>query len=169
MGKDLLMRVLPELKYTYLPFLQRYLEVLERCRARGCTYIVLSTYRSYPDQMKLYAQGRTAAGIIITHNKAGRSAHNFGAAADCAFDCSKSSNGTNSWDPQNYVVLAEEAKREGLEWGGNMTIKEFGHVSWPGLTDRRRLRELDMAYRTGGLAAAWDLLDDEGGGPGRIA
>lgn len=169
MGKDLLMRVLPDLKFTYLPFLQVYLDVLERCRARGCTYMVLSTWRSYKKQMELYAQGRTNAGIIITHNKAGRSAHNFGAAADCVLDFSCSNVALPSHDPKNYTVLAEEAKRAGLEWGGDMALKEYGHVAWPGLTDRKRLRQLDVAFRSVGLQAVWDILDEEGGGPGRVA
>lgn len=169
MGKDLLMRVLPDLKFTYLPFLQRYLEVLERCRARGCTYMVLSTWRSYKSQMELYAQGRTNAGVIITHHKSGRSPHNFGAAADCAFDCSKSQNGTNSWDPKNYAVLAEEAKREGLEWGGNFPLKEYGHVAWPGMNDMKLMRRLDDTFKKYGLQAVWDILDEEGDSGPRVA
>lgn len=160
MSKDLLMRVLPDLKYTYLPFLTRYMDVLERCRLRGWTYRVLATHRSYEAQMARYAEGRTAPGVIVSHSTAGRSAHNFGCAADAVYDYASPMR--SDYEPANYRVLGEEAKRAGLEWGGDTALKEWGHVQWPGM-DRKYLRQLDTLLKKGGLNAVWDLLDEESG------
>ena len=42
-------------------------------------------YRSRAEQTKLYAQGRTSLGKIVTYAKAGQSPHNYGLAFDIAF------------------------------------------------------------------------------------
>ena len=161
MSKDLLTRVLPSLKFTYMPFLERYLEALEKCRARGATYYAISLYRSYEEQTKLYAQGRTAAGAIVTNARAGSSAHNFGCAADCARDANLQLAGLQpTWNAKDYSILGEEVVKVGLEWAGNWkTFKEYGHVGWPGLSNPAMLKKLDVAFRKEGLQAAWALLD----------
>ena len=43
---------------------------------RGITLLVTCTYRSPEEQARLYAQGRTAPGRIVTNAKPGKSKHN---------------------------------------------------------------------------------------------
>ena len=78
-------------------------------------------FRSGEEQDKLYAQGRTTAGKIVTNAKAGQSAHNFGMAIDIAFR----KDGTKglSYDLALYKKLLPLAEELGLEWGG--TWKSF--------------------------------------------
>lgn len=48
----------------------------------GRNVIVYSTFRSIEEQNKLYAQGRTTPGKIVTNAKGGESAHNYYTAVD---------------------------------------------------------------------------------------
>ena len=48
----------------------------------GITIRVTQGLRSWNDQNRLYAQGRTTPGRIVTRAKGGESAHNFGYAVD---------------------------------------------------------------------------------------
>ena len=48
----------------------------------GVAYVMIAGNRTYAEQNRLYAQGRTAPGKIVTRAKGGQSNHNFGIAAD---------------------------------------------------------------------------------------
>ncbi|MFJ5622021.1 M15 family metallopeptidase [Peribacillus loiseleuriae] len=48
-----------------------------------CIYVQIPDgYRSIAEQDKLYAQGRTAPGKVVTNAKGGQSNHNYGLAVD---------------------------------------------------------------------------------------
>ena len=47
-------------------------------------WIITSGRRTMAEQLKLYEQGRTAPGKVVTNARPGSSAHNFGLAADLA-------------------------------------------------------------------------------------
>src|SRR5690242_8742453 len=51
----------------------------------GMSMRVTSSLRSIEEQAKIYAQGRTTPGPIVTQAKPGSSFHNYGVAADCCF------------------------------------------------------------------------------------
>jgi peptidoglycan L-alanyl-D-glutamate endopeptidase CwlK len=86
---------------------------------------IYCVYRSNDDQAKLYAQGRTTPGNIVTNAKPGFSAHNrtsHGKPASDAFDACPMIDGKPTW------VLSGEARAIwdemgraagllGLEWG----------------------------------------------------
>lgn len=143
----------------YPPFAQRLLELQTRCAARGVHYYITSGFRDEAEQNKLYAQGRTTPGPIVTNSRYGKSFHNFGIAADFTHDGDLQKSGLQpDWKPESYKVLGEEAGALGLEWGGNWQFKDLPHVQWPlppGLT----LKDLLTAYQRGGLPSAWKLLD----------
>lgn len=64
-------------------------QFLTECEKQGLHVFLVCTYRSGEEQNRLYAQGRTAPGKIVTRAKAGQSAHNFtldGKPAAKAFD-----------------------------------------------------------------------------------
>lgn len=65
----------PEFKLKIQNLLMTLLE-------HGVDCVVTSGRRTIAEQDKLYAQGRTAIGNIVTKAKGGQSPHNFGLAAD---------------------------------------------------------------------------------------
>jgi len=85
------------------------------CRKNGYKVRIYSTLRTWTEQKKLYAQGRTAPGGIVTNAKPGRSYHNYGLAFDCCIiEGSKCNFALNS----KVVSLA---KKYGFSWGGDWT------------------------------------------------
>jgi len=83
-------------------------------------------YRSKEEQNRLYAQGRTTPGKIVTNARGGYSWHNYGLAADYAFIV----NGQLTWDGP-WKVFGRIARESGLEWGGDWkTFPDRPHVQW---------------------------------------
>lgn len=101
-------------------------------------YIVTCTYRSEDEQTKLYAQGRTAPGNVVTNAKAGESAHNCedpnGNPAARAFDIVPMVNGKPDWDGTHPVweQAGKIGEGVGLEWAGRWkSFKEKPHFQLP--------------------------------------
>jgi hypothetical protein len=81
-------------------------------------------YRTFAEQNKLYAQGRTTAGKIVTNAKGGQSYHNYGLAFDCYF----TNNGVIDFKTPITPAIAQIGQELGLTWGGNFkSIKDFPH------------------------------------------
>lgn len=59
-------------------------ELAAHLEDEGIVIRVVQAFRSYADQDKLYAQGRTAPGEIVTRCVPGNSWHNYGLAVDVA-------------------------------------------------------------------------------------
>lgn len=106
---------------------------LEDCKKQGIDIIVTCTYRSGEEQNKLYAQGRTAPGNIVTNAKAGQSAHNFmidGKPASKAVDVVPLLNGKPIWNSSDPIwqKIGDIGESHGLEWAGHWTrFKEYPH------------------------------------------
>lgn len=84
---------------------------------------VVSGFRNQAAQDKLYAQGRTLPGRIVTNAR--HSMHNQGK----AFDVVVMKNGKVMYNPIYYKKIGEEAKKLGLTWGGDFKhIKDYGHI-----------------------------------------
>lgn len=97
----------------------------------GIDMLVTCTLRSNEEQARLYAQGRTAPGPIVTDAPAGESAHNYGLALDIV----PIIDGKPDWqgsDPvwQQIGALGEAA---GLEWAGapGFPFHELPHFQYP--------------------------------------
>lgn len=58
--------------------------IREATAKTGCQWVCTSGRRSMAEQRKLFDQGRTTPGPIVTKARPGSSAHNFGLAADLA-------------------------------------------------------------------------------------
>ena len=83
-------------------------------------------YRSIEEQNRLYAQGRTRPGRIVTNARAWQSWHNFGLAADYAFVV----DGELTWNGP-WAVFGRVARNNGLEWGGTWKkLPDRPHVQW---------------------------------------
>ncbi len=110
---------------------------LDRCRRdlelkkRGVEVILTCTYRDDEEQNRLYAQGRTTPGRIVTNAKAGQSAHNHktaqGKPAADAYDVLVLLHGKPVWvddqtTPENemelWEVVGAHGTAAGLKWYG---------------------------------------------------
>jgi peptidoglycan L-alanyl-D-glutamate endopeptidase CwlK len=83
----------------------------------GIKLRVTSTLRTYAEQDKLYAQGRTTKGGIVTNAKGGQSNHNFGTALDVVPIVNGQADWKTSADTWNKIAIV--GKSLGFEWGGD--------------------------------------------------
>lgn len=81
--------------------------------------VITAGVRTASEQERLYAQGRTAPGPIVTHAQPEQSAHCHGGAVDVA----PLAAGGIPWKPTDpgwdlWAKLGEHAMMHGLTWGG---------------------------------------------------
>lgn len=110
--------------------------------------------RTFAEQNDLYKKGRR--GIpgekTVTNAVGGQSNHNYGLANDITFF----KNGKPDWnDLQPYQILGREAKKLGLEWGGDWKGVDMPHVQLKGMS----VKECQNAHRLGGIPAVWARMD----------
>ena len=90
----------------------------------GIRLRITDGYRTFAEQDKLYAKGRTASGNIVTNAKGGQSYHNYG----LAFDCYLTENGQVTFKKAVNKEIAQIGKNLGLDWGGDFqSIKDMPH------------------------------------------
>ena len=96
--------------------------------------IITSTMRSMAEQERLYAQGRTAPGKIVTKAKPGQSMHNYGLAFDVVpLRYGKPVWGTTGADGELWNRIGQIGESVGLEWAGRwQRFREFPHFQWTG-------------------------------------
>lgn len=154
------------LDLLYPEYTRRLLDLLAECEAQGQHFIANSGFRSFQEQAKLYFQGRTTPGPIVTNAGPGRSAHNFGIAVDVVRDADLVLAGLQPrWDGAGYTLLAQLGPKHGLQVGVP-TIKggDPGHIQLPlsktyGKAEADVLTTLRAAHTKGGMKAAWAALD----------
>lgn len=107
-------------------FSQRLLLVFKIMKERyGYDMIILEGYRSPERQNKLASMGSN-----VTNATAFQSYHQFGLAADCAFQ----RNGKlvitekDPWAMRGYQLYGEIAESLGMRWGGRWKMMDFGHI-----------------------------------------
>lgn len=142
----------------------RFAELVERlvanCRARGADYWAICGERTWEEQAALYAQGRTRPGNVVTNAKPGSSAHNYAIAVDLCFDKDKTREGLQpDWSLEKYQILAEEAKKLGLDSGFYWKFKDAPHVQLNLSSVGLRIADLRDAYNSGGKRAVFQLLN----------
>lgn len=132
-------------------------EILKRLDEHWAPY---SGYRSFEEQTKLYAIGRSEGtiGEIVTRSQPGMSLHNYGLAVDFAWFHP----GKNPWNDANWAVFGQAVKDVGgLIWGGEWKIKDKPHVQ---MEITRSVSELLTTYRSGGIKEVWNLISEKGEG-----
>lgn len=114
---------------------ERSNQLIQQSAAKGIVVLITDDFRSADDQDRLYEQGRTAEGNIVTHARGGESFHNFGLAIDFAIKTPSENviwdmqydgnqNGKSDWDE-----VVEIAKALGFEWGGDWPqFKDYPHL-----------------------------------------
>jgi peptidoglycan L-alanyl-D-glutamate endopeptidase CwlK len=95
----------------------------------GRTWVVTSGRRTMEEQRRIYAQGRTTAGNIVSNAPAGSSPHNFGLGADLA--PLKVDSTEIDWNAprDKWKLMADLAQEMGLVAGFYFhTITDMPHV-----------------------------------------
>jgi LAS superfamily LD-carboxypeptidase LdcB len=88
-------------------------KAIQECSAQGYNITVVETYRTLQRQAKLFEQGRSEPGQIVTNAQRGESYHNYGLALDI------------SPVTDDIVSIFEYS---GFEWGGRWkSIKDTPH------------------------------------------
>ena len=90
--------------------------IVAQCETRGLNICITDGFRSQAEQDRLFAQGRTTNGNIVTNARYPNSAHNWGV----AFDFCRNVVGMEYNDDDNFFKrVADIAKPYGLAWGGD--------------------------------------------------
>ena len=107
-----------------------YLEI----RERGVNVRFSQVYRTFEEQDKLFAKGRTAPGRKVTNARGGQSYHNYGMAVDIVL---LTPGGGVSWDRtldqdldnvSDWDEIVFVFKHYGWKWGGDWTsFKDYPH------------------------------------------
>lgn len=100
---------------------------------------ITQSFRSFDEQNKLYEQGRSTPGIIITKAKPGLSYHNYGLAFD--FCLINPIDQTISWDwkSQAWSSTVQLFKDLNYKWGGDFPgkFKDYPHLEKRGYSIRQ--------------------------------
>lgn len=119
-------KILDSLEET---FRDKVIEVIRICKEEhGITMVPTSGLRTIAEQDKLYAQGRTTKGSVVTKAKGGQSPHNFQRAVDC---CPTDSKGNLNWNAKDSVwkTYADVAASQGLVAGYYFkSFKDMPHI-----------------------------------------
>jgi len=90
--------------------------LINKIREKNIDADIFMSYRSFDEQAKLYAKGRTEPGTIVTNAKPGYSYHNYGLAFDVVFK----KDGNWSWSEEHdWAALGRLGKELGFHWGGD--------------------------------------------------
>lgn len=137
---------------TLLPEVRPFARALvQKAAANGIQIKVISGHRTYAEQDKLYAQGRTLSGPRVTNARGGYSNHNFG----IAFDVGVFSGSKYLGESPKYRGVGVLGADMGLEWGGNWTsLVDQPHFqlrpSWAqGMKEKDMLAELRRRVAAG--------------------
>ena len=93
----------------------------------GESLTIVSTLRTFKEQERLYAQGRTTAGAIVTNARAGESYHCYGLSLDFRFENDPLFNAPY-W---RWKKIGELWESYGGIWGGRFDgLNDLGHLEW---------------------------------------
>ena len=105
-----------EVKLLYPRVQAIFQKLVNKIKDAGLDADIFMGLRTFEEQAKLYAKGRTEPGSIVTNSKPGYSFHNYGLAVDVVF---KKSGGW-SWDASHdWSLLGRIGRELGLKWGGD--------------------------------------------------
>ncbi len=125
--------------------------LVHKAAAANIQIKVISGTRSFAQQDRLFAQGRTKPGRKVTNARGGFSNHNFG----IAFDIGVFEGSRYLPNSPKYKAVGALGVDLGLEWGGNWkTIVDQPHYqlrpSWAaGMRERDMLAELRKRVASG--------------------
>lgn len=116
-------------------------------------------YRSFQDQARVYAMGRTLAPIgkqyIVTYAEAGESPHQYGCASDwIKFDVDH----RPIWKltDEEWRIYEDAVKKVGAKWGGLFSKPDLPHNE---LFISKSWKDILWTYRNHGMDAAQKAID----------
>lgn len=117
---------------------ERATKWLAECKKAGIDVLITCTYRDHEAQNRLYAQGRTKPGKVVTNARGGSSFHNYAV----AWDFVVMKHGKPMWnDLKSFRAAGEIAEKLGCEWAGRWkSFKELAHIQFTGGLTLRDLR-----------------------------
>jgi peptidoglycan L-alanyl-D-glutamate endopeptidase CwlK len=112
--------------HSLLPKMQALArQLLQKLDRAGFRVRILSGTRSYAEQDRIYAQGRTKPGLKVTNAKPGQSNHQFGIAVDLGLF---GADGTYLTSEEPYSRAGAIGRTiPGLEWGGDWKRPDRPH------------------------------------------
>ena len=120
----------------------------------GIKLRVTSTLRTYAEQDKLYAQGRTTKGNIVTNAKGGQSNHNFGTALDVVPIVNGQADWKTTTDTWNKIGTI--GKSLGFVWGGDWkSLVDKPHFE---MTFNNSLAQMRKKYESGEIDGGYVKL-----------
>lgn len=120
------------LKSDLLPLVKRQSDkILVDMEMLGHPVRVVQGFRSAEEQNKLYAQGRTTPGMVVTNARGWESFHQYGVSVDYVFRKEGYAASDALWD-----TLGAIGKKHGFEWGND----------WSGFKDKPHF-EMKMGYK----------------------
>ncbi len=147
----------------YPHFLGRMVSALEALAAKGKLYWITQGERTWSEQDKLYAYGRTDMSRgIVTNAEGGSSVHNFSAAGDAAKDKDGDwKTGLQpSWDKPAMKEWADQCVLMNLEAGYYWkNLMDGPHVQLPLNKHGIKVKDLAKLYQKGGKLAVFQLFD----------
>ena len=115
-----------------------YAEICEALKGRAMCRFAF-TLRTIAEQNKLFAQGRTAPGKIVTKARGGLSYHNYGLAIDIVLIIDTDGDGKHDkavWDTRtdfdkdgraDWMEVVNIFKQYGWTWGGDWKFTDAPH------------------------------------------
>ncbi|OWA35162.1 peptidase M15 [Saccharibacillus sp. O16] len=109
-------------------------QLVQQAAERGIEVAITSDFRSSEEQDRLYRQGRSEKGNIVTQARGGQSYHNYGLAIDFAlrdgskviWDMEKDGNQSGRSD---WMEVVDLAKALGFDWGGDWSnFPDYPHL-----------------------------------------
>lgn len=126
---------LPEVTELHPVILTQKNKLVAKTRDMGIRILITDGFRSHEEQTRLYAQGRSSGGQIVTHARAGESLHNYGLAIDFAL---RTDRGDVIWDMEydgnrngksDWMEVVAVAKDLGFQWGGDWAnFPDYPHL-----------------------------------------
>lgn len=113
-------------KFQLKPIVARKaMDLIDKCKHQNIIIEITEGFRTLKRQADLYAQGRTAPGIIVTDARAGTSNHNYGVAFDICFVVDGKRVYKGPWKTVGAI-----GKSVGLSWGGDWKKPDQPHFEY---------------------------------------
>jgi peptidoglycan LD-endopeptidase CwlK len=105
---------------TLHPFIrEKVRQFLSLARENGIDLLITSALRTFQEQERIYQQGRTLPGPIVSWAKPGTSYHNYGLAIDVV----PIVNNKAIWGSTAWETIGRLGKSLGFTWGGDWASK----------------------------------------------
>ncbi|ARP44611.1 Peptidoglycan L-alanyl-D-glutamate endopeptidase CwlK (plasmid) [Geobacillus thermodenitrificans] len=130
--EELLLRAEKKLSGLHLVVADKERKLIRAAHSEGIYIIITQGLRTIEEQNRLYAQGRTKPGRIVTNARGGYSYHNFGLAFDFCVCNVVNGKLVTSWNlDQRWFRVGQLGKSLGLEWGGDWkSFKDYPHFQY---------------------------------------